>query len=177
MGFSISVDWNEENFDAWENHGRNVLMKSCKHKSKEQPDHTNTEYENWCEECGIHEDSAQPMMNYAYPLELECTDEDKILEIVQKTCCTVMENTKTGEYFLVLCGGGMDLSQDIALAYIIAETWLPIALIQSVSTQEGLRQGGKNFKRIADTIIEQANMEGNRLKETAKKWKEIQKSG
>lgn len=172
MGYSIDVDWSED-YEKWENHGRNVLTQSCTHKTKESGDSTNTEYSGWCEECEISEDSAEPMMNYAYPLEFEITDEAKILEIVKKTNCTVMENTKTGEYFLALCGGGMDLSQDIALAYIIAQRWLPTDLLQSVCSQKGLSQGGENFERIAKIIVEQSEMEAGRLTETAKKWKEM----
>ena len=29
--YSISVDWQEED-EQWVNHGRNILMNSCKHK-------------------------------------------------------------------------------------------------------------------------------------------------
>jgi hypothetical protein len=41
----------------------------------------------------------------------------------------------TEEYFLALTGGGMDFSQNIALAYIIAQGWIPIALAYEVFTQ------------------------------------------
>jgi hypothetical protein len=181
MGYSIHIDWSEElkDCDKWENKGRQAIEEACIHKTQDTNNYsnpkdrsTNVVYGGWCEECNICEDSAQPMMNYAYPLEFE-PDEDKIIEVVQKTNCTVMENTQTGEFFLVLCGGGMDLSQDIALAYVICEKWLPVDLLQSVCTQKGLSQDGEDFKRIADVIIEQAKMEGSRLTETSKTWKAI----
>jgi hypothetical protein len=172
MGFSIDLDWSEElKTDKWENVGRRVIEEKCKHKTQAKNE-TNMRYSGYCEECDHGEDTAHPMMNYVYPLEFE-VDDKKVLEIVNKTNCTVMFNTETDQYFLTLCGGGMNLSQDIALAYIIAQKWLPTDLLQEVSKQDGLSQGGKDFRRIGRIIIEQSNMEGGRLLENAKRWKEI----
>ncbi len=52
----------------------------------------------------------------------------------------------TEEYFLALTGGGMDLSQDIALAYIIAQGWIPTALAYEVSTQPELSVSGDDSR-------------------------------
>ena len=170
MGYSINIDWREEfekDYDKWENHGRNVLRSSCNHKQLEEED--------WCEKCGISEDSCEPMMNYAYPLET-IPDEDKILKVVQNTCLTIMENNETGEYFLVLCGGGMDLSQSIALAYIYAETWMPNDLISSVCTQPCLSVSKSEYNILSKQIVRQLKMESARFKHKSKEWLKIRKN-
>lgn len=92
-------------------------------------------------------DSYYPMMLYAYPLN-GCPNDEEIVEIHRKTCLTVVEDTETDEFFLALCGGGMDLSQDIGLAYLIAECAIPTALVFNISTQPGLSQSGDNFRRV-----------------------------
>ena len=58
-------------------------------------------------------------MNYIYPVYTKEYSEERILRVVKETNLTLVEEEATGELFLTLCGGGMDLSQDIALAYYI----------------------------------------------------------
>lgn len=155
MGFSIRVDWMSElrdNYEKWENVGRQMIEEHCEHKTQDK-DETNMRYSGWCEECGFSEDSAMPMMNFVYPLDIE-PDDDKVLEVVQKTNCTVMYNTESDEYFLVLTGGGMDLSQDIALAYTIIQKRIPFDLAVSVCTQKELTVHGKDWKRLKEAMIE-----------------------
>ncbi len=166
MGYSIYQDMQEvnENPDKWVNHGREALRESCKHKQLEE--------ENYCDKCDISEDSAIPMMNYLYPLELKDFEDSKLLKVVKETNCTILENTETGEWFLCLCGGGMDLSQDIALSYQILETWIPQDLLREVCKQPLLSLGSKNYKKLARGIMKQLKMEANRNKEKAKDWKE-----
>jgi len=173
MGFSIYVDWSEEwkNPDKWINHGRYALEQGCKHHTKSK-DNTNMEYAGYCDECGTSEDSAQPMMNYVYPLELTDFDEEKILRVVNETNCTVMENQDTGEWFLALCGGGMDLSQDIAYAYLILERWIPKDLLGSVCKQAGLNIGMKKWKELAAAMVEQLNDHSDRFELDAKSWED-----
>lgn len=176
MDCAISVDWREEferNPDKWENVGRSVIVEACTHKTQDKNE-TNMRYSGWCEECGFYEDSAEPMMNYAYPIEsVVCPPDDaKVREVVEKTNLTVMYNTEADGYFLVLTGGGMNLSQDIALAYNIIQTWLPTSFLSDVSSQYGLSVSGKDFDRIKKVIIDQAKLEISRLEETIKKWKE-----
>jgi len=171
MGYSIYKDMQEvnENPDTWVNHGRQALENSCKHEE-------GVLNEGWCDKCDISEDSAMPMINYLYPLELKDFDEDKILKVVKETNCTILENTDTGEWFLVLCGGGMDLSQDIALSYQILETWIPQDLLREVHQQPLLSLGSKNYKSLARGIIKQLKMEAERNKEKAKEWNESLKN-
>ena len=89
MVYSIDIDWSNYYDSGWENEGRRVLESSCTHKTQDGcGDNTNVEYSGYCEECEISEDDAQPMMNYAYPLETTPNDED-ILKVVKNTCLTV----------------------------------------------------------------------------------------
>ena len=74
------------------------------------------------------------------------------MKVVKETNCTVIENTETGEWFLALTGGGMDLSQDIALAYLIVQGWIPTALAYNVSTQPCLSVSGKDWLLIMEDI-------------------------
>ena len=92
---TILVDWSVYN-EKWINHGRTAIEEACKHKT-EYPGDTNMYSCGWCEECGLSEDSAQPMMNYAYELEGGKPDTEKILRVVKETNLTVMENDETGE--------------------------------------------------------------------------------
>lgn len=159
MAYAIKIDWMEElkNCDKWVNHGRNIAEDKCKHKTQDTDNkrkETNMRYSGWCEECNFSEDSCIPMMNFAYPLECNDPDEDKIKEVVDRTCCTVMENSGTGEWFLALCGGGMDLSQDIALAYHLLETWISFELAINVCTQKDLSIRGKDWDVLRKAVID-----------------------
>ena len=170
------VNWHDEfkaDYDKWSNLGRQAIESNCKHTTqatgKKTERDTNMHYSGWCEECGHSEDSANPMMNYAYPLEITPKDE-LILEVLENTNLTVMENTETGEYFLVLTGGGMDLSQDIALAYIILEKWIPYELAINVSTQKGLSVGGKSWDRLKKGMQESLKLYSDRAKDYLERW-------
>jgi len=182
MGYAIHQNMEEvwQNPDKWINHGRNILEDNCKHKTQDKGSkenrETNVRYSGYCDECDVSEDSARPMMNYLYPLELTDFDEDKILKVVRETNCTVLENNESGEWFLALCGGGMDLSQDIGYSYMILETWLPDDLLQSVNKQPLLSLGSKKYKELAKQIIKQLKMRSGQYKQRAKEWKERLKS-
>ncbi len=146
MGFSISVDWSNYIENGWVNTGRSLVEENCTHKAEDSND-TNMRYSGYCEKCGQSEDSCEPMMNYAYPL--ETTPDDKaILKVCKDTNCTVMYNTEEDKHYLALCGGGMDLSQCIAMAYFIIEKWIPLDLALQVCTQPNISQYGKNFRKV-----------------------------
>jgi len=176
MSFSQWIDWSEalKDCDKWENLGRRALEENCKHKDQDKDSNknnreTNIRYSGYCEKCDVCEDSVEPMMNYSYPLETE-PSEDKILEVVRKTNCTVMYNSEQDAYFLTLCGGGMDLSQDIALAYIILEKWIPIDLILSVCKQPFLSTSKKDFLLLAKEIISQLQTSIVNLQSKKEEW-------
>jgi len=109
------------------------------------------------------------MMNYIYPLVIEPKDED-ILKVVQNTNCSVMYNNDEDKYYLVLCGGGMDLSQDIAVSYVWLEKWIPYELLVNVCSQKGLSIEKKHFKELKKAIIEQSENYKGRLQEIKEKW-------
>ena len=177
--YSISVDWTNY-FENWTNRGRDILKDSCNHydadesnkedfdnrSEQDKKDYTEEQFEDWCkdsfktsnvrykdycEECDISEDSAEPMMNYAYPLHHEPTEEE-ILRIVKETNLTIMENNDTGEFFLALCGGGMDFSQEIGYAYLICG-YIPDAMAFNVSEQYGLNISGKKYFELMNKVI------------------------
>lgn len=175
MGYSIWMDMEEvnNNPDKWINHGRNVLIESCKHHNKETgKEETIARYQGWCDKCDISEDSAIPIMNYLYPLECKNFDEESVLKIVKETNCSLLENQDSGEWFLSLCGGGMDLSQDIAYSFQILENWMPKDLLLNVCSQPLLSLGEDNYKKLALGIIKQLEMGSEKFKEKAKEWEE-----
>jgi hypothetical protein len=98
------------------------------------------------------ESEHEPMMLYVYPLAGEPSDE-QIAAVCAGTACTVLERQYrdgegSGEFFLALRGGGMDLSQDVALAYVLAGEPIPDALAVQVSTQCGLSKHGQEWRRV-----------------------------
>lgn len=121
---------------------------------------------------GIHHDDYVPMMLYAYPLEGEPSDEE-IKKIHRKTSVTVVREKGTDQYFLALTGGGMDLSQDIARAYIIAENRVPIELAREVNTQKELTQHGEDYLKVMKKCkqsIESNDYEKKALKKAIEKY-------
>ena len=180
--YAVRIYWYDElreHFDDWTNHGRNIAEEKCTHKDRDSSAdpknrETNMRYGGYCEKCGFSEDSQQPMMNYGYPLD-RVPDESAILQIIKHTNLTVMEHEKNGNVYLVLCGGGMDLSQDIAYAYLLAGERIPAALAASVSTQEGLNHSGATFKKIMRGCIESLESEGKQFLNQAGYIKESMK--
>ena len=172
--YAVDFDWNDElenNYSNWANLGKVELEKSCNCKNKETGDLTQVEYSGYCSECQISEGDCQPMMNYGYKLYCE-PSEEKILKVVKNTCLTIMYKVDTGEYFLVLCGGGMDLSQQIGLAYLYTDERIPETLINEISKQKGLAVGGEEWKFLRNSIIEELkqNVENSKRKLSQKRF-------
>lgn len=164
MGYAIYKDITKLYEEEWTNHGRRVLEESCKHKN-------GIEENGYCEKCDISEEKAEPMINYIYPLELDSFDDKKILKVVNETNCTVLEDPD-GNWYLCLCGGGMDLTQDIALAYIILETWIPKDLLAKVCKQPMLSTSKKQYKILAKQMIRQLRIDIGYDKMNIKEWRE-----
>lgn len=176
---SVKLDVTEilNNPDVWINHGRKALENNCNHRTKdiidglkEKERDNNIVYSGWCDKCEVSEDSAIPMMNYGYPMR-GSIDEEKILKIVQKTNCTVIENDETGEWFLILTGGGMNLSQDIALAFYYAYGWIPTDIIMNMSLQPALSISKKDCKMIFKQARKDLRGEISTMNEKIKKLK------
>lgn len=183
--YSIHVDdWNIEN---WEFTGRDLMYAAMDEKGTEQHKEA-LERANGCgceleDVIGEFADENIPMMLYAYPLYDRPSDE-QIIEISEDTACTVVMNNGTEDYFLALCGGGMDLSQDIALAYIIAQGHIPDSLALNVSTQEGLSKYKDEWKKVMsgckDSLKSATNsydVQIKRIDEAIKEYDKIKKDG
>ena len=176
MGFSQTIDWSTALSNGeWDNIGRSLIEENCKHKTQDKDNknrETNIRYSGYCDKCGISEDSAIPMMNYCYPLDIK-PDDEKVLKVVNKTNCTVMYHEPEDAYYIVLTGGGMDLSQDIAYAYLLLQKWIPEDLISSVSKQKGLSISEKKFEILKKAIIEQTKNYKDRFENLNKEWRAI----
>lgn len=112
-----------------------------------------------------------PMMNYGHLLDIKPEEED-ILRVILNTNCNVMQNTETDEYFIVLTGGGMDLSQDIGLSYIWLQKWIPEDLIKNICSQEGFSISKENFKILKKEILEQSKRYAGCFSDLNKRWSE-----
>lgn len=135
--YSIYVDWSKAftyDGEGWEPTTRQTLE-----SEREEVSDDNDE--------GFNEDVGYPMMNYAYPL-YKTPSTEQILKVFDNTNCVVVYNNEDDMHYLALAGGGMDLSQDIAYAYILCGEFIPSALAMQVCTQEGLSVGGKNWVRV-----------------------------
>jgi len=162
MDTAIQFDWtsnvNDDGCEKYKNIGREILLDSCKHKSSA----SNNGY---CEKCSISEDDAMPMMNYIYPVWNRGGgySDEKILRVVTETNCTLVEDNDSGELFLTLCGGGMDLSQDIALAYYLLGdgpyNMIPVDVLRSMCLQPGLSIGLREFVKVTKQGIREIKCE------------------
>lgn len=161
-----------------QNHGRRVAEEHCKHfeKGLKTQGETNMRYQGYCDTCGYSEDSCQPKMNYLYPLVLNNFTDEAILSVVEKTNCTVLENEEDCTWYLALCGGGMDLSQDIAYAYHLLETWIPYDLCISVCTQPELSIRGKDWDALRSAVIKSLTNHKGHLLWSLEKWQHAQRT-
>jgi len=110
---------------------------------------------------GIEGDDYIPIYNFAYPLGLSALDDGKIERICNETNCTVVCNQDEDSLYLALCGCGMDLSQDIALAYMIAYSYgdteygrIPRHMLFDVYKSGALSVGQEKFERIREKLID-----------------------
>jgi hypothetical protein len=169
--YSINVDWQEE-FEEWENIGASTMREFYEAHPKEA-EKDGHDVENG-EVTYLDEviDDWQPMMNYAYPLACDPTrnGNEAIIKVCRETCLTVMYRDSDETYYLALCGGGMDLSQSIAYAYLILESWIPLALLRAVCKQPELSVHGKNWLKMARRINLQLRMEIKSFRQDANQW-------
>ena len=143
------VDWSEAlGHDVWCVLGREAMEEKWGHWSDDNHD-------------GIEADDHIPIYNYAYPLGINALDEEKIIKICSETNCTVVCNQDEDALYLALCGCGMDLTQDIALAYMIAYSYgeekygrIPGHMLFDVYKSGPLSVGQDKFERIREKLIE-----------------------
>jgi hypothetical protein len=185
MSYSVRIDWYhefKENFSNWHNEGERVVREIL-----QNPDHENfsqavefTEYtekeakemrHNRLVDSLLENEYLVPMMNYGYPLDINPKDKD-IFEVVCETNCTVMYDYENDQFYLALTGGGMDLSQDIALAYIIIQKWVPFDLAINVNTQKNLSVHGKNWEKVKEGVINSLKSDRKRAQNKIERWSE-----
>ncbi len=143
------VDWWEAfKGNEWDCLGRHVMEEKNGEWSEDNPE-------------GLEGDDYVPIYNYAYPLGLSSLDENKIIRICTETSCTLAYNTEEDSLYLALCGCGMDLSQDIALAYMIAYSYgneeygrIPDHMLFDVYKLSPLSVSKEQFKHIQKALIE-----------------------
>lgn len=140
------VDWTEE---KWEFVGRNVMEERLGEWSKDN-------------ENGIQEDDGYPIMNFAYPIDCGTPYDDRIFRVCDETCCTVVYNNVEDCYYLALTGGGMNLSQSIALAYMIVNAGseeeygiVDWSMIDEVYISERLSIGKRQYQILLETLKRQ----------------------
>ena len=169
-------DEKAKDFDRWENETTRVLreiLENPKHpkfkKVAERLEVLNDEGKlvDYYEE---NIDGYEPIYNYIHILETTNQDEDLILEVALKTNCCVLYDSEEEKNYIALTGCGMDMSQDIGLAYLILERWIPEDFINKISTQKGLTQEGEDWKKLRNAIIEQSNLYKNRFERLAVDW-------
>ena len=141
--------WKALNSNEWVCIGQQIMEGKKGYWSEDNPE-------------GITGDDYLPMYNFAYPLGLSSLDDETIIKVCQETSCTVVYNTDEDALYLALCGCGMDMSQDIALAYMIAYAYnnegygrLPDHMLFDV-----YRSGALSVSREAFGIIKQKLVEG-----------------
>ncbi len=141
------IDWWEAfKGDEWHCVGREVMEEKKGSWSEDNPE-------------GLEGGDYIPIYNFAYPLDLSSLDEDRTIRICSETNCTVVYNNKEDSLYLALCGCGMDLSQDIALAYMIAYSYgeeygrVPVHMLFDVCKSGALSVSQKQFERIREKLI------------------------
>ena len=140
---SVFVDWTNENIcQKWEFVGRDVLLEKKGERSEKNQN-------------GIDEDDGYPIYNFAYPLFKNRIDKDDIFKACEETNCTVVYNTEDDRYYLALTGCGMDLSQDIASAYIIVDGCIDWDFLDSVYISKPLSVSKPNYFKILKELERQ----------------------
>jgi len=170
---SIFVDWSAEDiYEKWEFTGANLVRQREEEKLRNCP-HGNAD-NGYCDECEVYPDERAdenyPMMNFAYPLYMGNISDEKILEVCDETNLTVVYNIEEDSYYLALTGGGMDLSQDIALAYLIATGWIPVSLLTDINIQPMLSVSRENWLKIANKVIEGISHRISHMESIKKEW-------
>jgi hypothetical protein len=154
---SIFVNWHDNNIrDDWDFVGAEIVyyreslrLKRCPHGNRNL---------GYCQECDCYPEERRrvklPMVNFAYPLASE-PGEDTIYRICSETNCTVVRHLVSGNYFLALNGSGMNLSQDIALAYIIADGCIEQDMLDDVYVSGAFSVTAENYRLILTQLERQ----------------------
>lgn len=170
--YSVDVDWEAE-YDKWQNVGQEVMREFYEEHPKAAAKDGHELQDGEVKYLDEVLDEFTPMMMYAYPLTIDPTfdsGKEKIIKVCRNLPLTVMHKEDDDTYYLALTGGGMNLSQSIARAYQILQTWIPVALLAEISKQPNLSVYGKEWIRMARQIRKQIKMEIHRLQRDNKEW-------
>ncbi len=124
-----------------------------------------------CPCCEDDSGNLAPMMNYLYPLDYQGLVTKEIQIELAQTNCILVEEESTGDYYLTLNGGGMDLSPAIAYAYYKAQKWLPLDLLHELSAgwvKDSLSE--KKFEELKCVIVEQLENQISKTQEKFQEW-------
>jgi hypothetical protein len=168
------VNWSDEEvYRVWDFIGAGVIYNRERKKLSQCP-HGNATQE-YCHDCEIYpEDKRQdnfPAMNYAYPLFSE-PDEEKIARVCEETSCTVVYNLQDDSYYLALTGGGMDLSQSIAMAYIICDGCIAWDMIGDIDISGAFSVSEEDYQIIMKEMERQLEISIDNHKAKLKKVRE-----
>jgi len=171
---SMHIDWTDKNiYETWDFIGAGVIY-NRERKKLSQCRHGNATQE-YCHECDCYPEDKQnanyPAMNYAYPLFSE-PDKEKIARVCEETSCTVVYNLQDDTYYLALTGGGMDLSQSIALAYIIADGCIDWDFIENVYISGAFSVSEEEYQIILKEMERQLEISIENHKAKLKKVRE-----
>ena len=97
-------------------------------------------------------DFMEPAYNYVYPLNYEPTTK-QCVEVAKETNAVVIEIDR--EYYIALCGAGMDMSQDIGYAKgVICGNTLSLDDCRSINTQKKLTISEDKYYALMEKIEE-----------------------
>lgn len=113
--------------------------------------------DNWADEISenfeIHE---TPAMNYRYPVRLRGSHEGDFVKAIEGLPLCLIEDIETGDYYLALTGGGMDLSAEICKAYIACGQRPPVHFCRVP------RMAGRKYPQaFLDVLIESCEVSQN----------------
>ena len=156
---------------------KEVYLKECETKQSEVyqkwdlkddlKDYYNDNYEGfdfWCDDCT--DGRIEPMMNYAYPVNCELNNENakKALDCG----LFLFQHPKDNEIYMSLTGGGMDLSQNILLAYLETTGYIPFEWATDFRQDYRSTISKKDHKRVAKACLLRLQIEKRVIKEKIK---------
>ena len=125
-----------------------------------------------CPTCEDDRGYLEPMLNYGYVIDYDGMITREVqTKIASETACILVHNNNTNQWFITQTGGGMDLSAHIAYAYVLAQKWLPLDLLDSIGKGNcKLELNAKQFKMVSDVVKEQTKMMQDRFATSCEAW-------
>ena len=170
--FNLYVNWSDEDIlKTWDFIGAGIVYQ-YEYKRLQECPHGNQNLR-YCDECEcfpeIREADNKPAVNFVYPL-VKKPSAGKILRVCNETSCTVIRNLDDENYYLALTAAGMDLSQDIALAYIIADGQIHWDMLEDIYTTKVFSVTEKDYQTVLKKLEEQLKFS---IKRRQTKLKEV----